>query len=279
MTQTVPIASKRGMTTLTELPLELAHRIRREAEENDAIYRRRSLDSLGLSKIHYGYREMLDWALQQMPNLKGAHVLDIGIGEGQSSVKLALAGAQVTGTEVSCQALKHATFLAGRHGVCINFQQMPGEELRFADASFDAVLCMSVYHHMDLERAASEFARVLRPGGRLVMIEPLATNPPAWIYRRIGRFLSREATSEETPLHIRDLEFLYKYFRKVEWRGMFLLSVGLFGLDRIWNNSNPFVHRVTGAAFRWASPVDRALLRGVPGLRYLAWKIAVVADR
>jgi SAM-dependent methyltransferase len=97
---------------------------------------------------------------------------------------------------------------------------MPGENLRFEKDSFDGILCVSAYHHMDQERAATEFARVLRPGGRLVVIDPCATNPSAWLYRRIGDLFSREATSRETPLRVRDLRILRKHFGKVEWRGM-----------------------------------------------------------
>jgi ubiquinone/menaquinone biosynthesis C-methylase UbiE len=84
--------------------------------------------------------------------------------------------------------------------VDLNLCQMPGENLRFEKDSFDGILCVSAYHHMDQERAATEFARVLRPGGRLVVIDPCATNPSAWLYRRIGDLFSREATSRETPL-------------------------------------------------------------------------------
>ncbi len=261
----------------TALPNELAERIRAEAAENNAIYRRRSPESLDLSRMHYGHAEMLDWATRQFGSLKGARILDVGIGDGFSSVLMALAGARVTGIEVSEAALGRAEALARRHGVDLHLQQMPGEDLRFESGSFDGILSMSAYHHMDQQRAADEFARVLRSGGRLVMIDPLATNPPAWLYRRVGKFLSREATSRETPLRVRDLRFLQQRFAKVEWQGMYLLSVGLFGLDRAWNDSNPLVHRATAAAFKWVSPLDSAILK-IPGLQRIAWKIAVVAQ-
>ena len=261
----------------SQLPVELSQRIEKEAQENDEIYRRRSFDTLDLSKTHYGHRQMLDWALQRLPNLNGARVLDIGVGEGQSSVLLARAGAQVTGIDVSGEALERARELTRRCDVKAEFLRMAGEELHFPDASFDAILCMSVYHHMDLDRATREFVRVLRPGGRVVMIEPLATNPPAWLYRRLGRLLAREATSEETPLHVGDLQLLRKHFRRVEWQGMFFLSVGLFGLDRIWKNSTSLVHPLTKWAFSWISPLDSMLLK-VPGLQRIAWKIGVVAE-
>jgi len=270
-------ANDASETARSQLPVELSRRIAKEEEENDAIYRRRSLKDLDLSKIHYGHERMLDWALRQFPNLSGAKVLDIGVGEGQSSVLLARAGAHVTGIDVSGEALTRATELVKRCGVQAEFIRMPGEDLRFPDKTFDAILCMSVYHHMDLERATREFVRVLRPGGRVVMIEPLATNPPAWLYRRMGRLFAREATSEETPLHVSDVNVLRRYFRQVRWQGMFLLSVGLFGMDRIFDNSNRVVHALTKSAFKFVYPLDLLLLR-IPGLQRGAWKIAIVAE-
>jgi ubiquinone/menaquinone biosynthesis C-methylase UbiE len=260
----------------SKLPTELSRRIGREERENDEIYRRRSLEDLDLSKTHYGHRHMLNWALQRLPNLNGARVLDIGVGEGQSSVLLARAGAHVTGIDISGEALARASELAKRCGVKPEFIRMAGEELRFPDATFDAILCISAYHHMDLERATAEFVRVLRPGGRVVMIEPLATNPPAWLYRRIGRLFAREATSEEMPLRVANLKLLRKSFRRVQWQGMFLLSVGLFGLDRAFGKSKT-INSLAESAFTWVFPLDSVLLK-IPGLQRIAWKIGIVAE-
>lgn len=263
---------------MAELPVELTERIRQEAEENDDIYRGRSEEILDLARDHYCHAEMLNWAIGQLGDLKGARILDIGIGEGFSSVMMALAGAQVTGIEVSGVALARAETLAKRCGVTVDLQEMPGEDLRFEKSSFDGILCMSAFHHMDQERAASEFARVLRPGARLATIEPLATNPPAWLYRHIGGLFSREATSRETPLRVRDLKTLRKYFKKVEWRGMYLLSLGPIGMERLQRDPSPWLLRFTEGAFRWLSPIDSAVLR-IPGLERIAWKIGIVAER
>ncbi len=259
------------------LPVELAERIRKEAAENDEIYRRRNPNNLDLSKIHYFHAEMLNWAIRQFGDLQGKRILDIGIGDGFSSVLMALAGAQVSGIDVSSAALARAKDLAQRYSIHLDLQQMPGEDLRFEDEAFDGVLCISAYHHMDQKRAASEFARVLKRGGRLVMIDPLATNPPAWLYRHTGRFFHRESTSDETPLRVSDLRTLQKHFEKVEWQGKYFLCVGLIGLERVWKKPIPLVFRFTESAFKWVSPLDSALLK-IPGLQRIAWKIAVVAQ-
>jgi SAM-dependent methyltransferase len=221
---------------------------------------------------------MVSWAIRQLGDLQGARILDIGIGDGHSSVLMALAGAHVTGIEVSPVALARTEALARHNGVKLDLHEMPGEALRFDKGAFDGILCVSAYHHMDQERAAAEFARVLRPGGRLSMIDPLATNPPAWLYRRIGELFSRDATSRETPLRVRDVHILRKHFAKVEWHGMYLSSVGLIGLERVRRNPGPRVFRFTEAAFKWTSPLDSAVLK-IPGLQRIAWKIAIVAQR
>ena len=263
---------------LERLPAELAERIRKEAAENDEIYRRRTPDNLDLSKIHYFHEEMLNWAIQQFGDLQGKRILDIGIGDGFSSALMARAGAQVSGIDVSPAALARAKNLAERYSLDLDLQEMPGEDLRYRDEAFDGILCVSAYHHMDQDRAASEFARVLKPGGRLVMIDPLATNPPAWLYRHTGRLFRRESTSDETPLRVRDLRILQKHFNRVEWYGKYFLSVGLIGLERVWQNPIPLVFRFTESTFRWLSPLDSAILK-IPGLQRIAWKIAVVAQK
>ena len=180
---------------LSGLPPELAERIREEAAENDEIYRRRSADTLDLSRVHYFHSEMVDWAIKQMGNLKGARILDVGIGDGLTSVLMALAGAQVTGIEVSSVALARAETLAQRYNVGLNLQEMPGEDLRFEKDTFDGILCVSAYHHMDQKRAAFEFGRVLRRGAQLVAaaIFCLSRRMAPWSCTNYGRVMNRSA--------------------------------------------------------------------------------------
>ena len=265
--------------SLERLSAPMAERILRESKENDAIYRARSESALDLSSLHYFHARMIDWGIRELaPTLAGRRVLDIGIGDGQSSVLLAQRGAQVTGIEVSGEALDRARRMIARYLVPVDLRQMAGECLEFPDETFDAVLCISAYHHMDQELASREIARVLRQGGRAVFVEPLASNPPAWIYRRLVRWSWRSATSRETPLRLRDLDILRRNFKRVDWRGMFLLTTSMIYLDRIWNDSNPFIHGLTGIGFEWLSPLDEALMK-VSILGKIAWKICIVAEK
>jgi len=50
---------------------------------------------------------------------------------------------------------------------------MNAEELKFADDYFDIVCGGAILHHLDLNKALSEIARVLKPDGKAIFVEPL----------------------------------------------------------------------------------------------------------
>lgn len=58
--------------------------------------------------------------------------------------------------------------------------------LTFADASLDAIVMTDVLHHIpDVAKFLSEAARTLKPGGRLLMIEPWRTRWSQWVYQHL----------------------------------------------------------------------------------------------
>ena len=111
-----------------------------------------------------------------LPDVRDQVVLDLGCGKGRIS-RLALErGARETvGVDVSEAMLKAAAAAlpAAARWVKANVQRLP-----FETASFDVVVCALMMGHVaDLERALSEIARVLRPGGVLLLSDfhPYAT--------------------------------------------------------------------------------------------------------
>jgi len=104
--------------------------------------------------------------------------LEIGAGTGYFSLNLMAAGTieRLVATDISPGMLRAFEANAAELGLDAETVVSDAEELPFEDGSFDLVLGHAVLHHIpDLDRAAAEFLRVLRPGGSIVFCgEPSA---------------------------------------------------------------------------------------------------------
>ena len=107
----------------------------------------------------------------------GEAVLDVGCGTGS----LALEARQrvgktgrVSGIDPSAQMIARARSKAARRSLSLDFQVGVIEQLTFSDQTFDVVLSTFMMHHLpdDLKRQGlAEIARVLKPGGRLLILD------------------------------------------------------------------------------------------------------------
>lgn len=122
-----------------------------------------------------------------LPLCVGKDVLDAACGVGYGSSFLAETAARVVGVDVSKESVDYARRRYG--GPRIEFHVMDVEDLTFPDASFDAVCSFETIEHVrDPARVVSEAARVLRPGGVLVISTPhvaVTTTSPENPHHRI----------------------------------------------------------------------------------------------
>jgi ubiquinone/menaquinone biosynthesis C-methylase UbiE len=199
----------------------------------------------------------------------GRRVLEYGCGPKPEALGLAAEGAHVDGIDISQVAVEQAAQRASARGVgdrC-TFQVMNAEALAFADGSFDLVCGSGILHHLDLPRAYREVARVLKPGGRAVFLEPLGHNPIINWYRSRTPEMR---TPDEHPLLARDFEEARRYFSRVEPEFFGLSVIAAVPLNR-FRLFQP-VHRVL-------DQLDGLLLASWSPLRWGAWMTVVALER
>jgi len=137
-----------------------------------------------LRPVDAGWWEVFD-ALVETGRLGSGRVLDIGCGTGRMADVLARRGARVWGVDPSAEMLAHARRCRPPGG---GFKQARAERLPFKDGWFDAAVMRQVVHHVELDAAFAEAARVLRADGRLA----IATFHPdhfdsVWVARLLPR--------------------------------------------------------------------------------------------
>ncbi len=110
--------------------------------------------------------------LDMMGGLVGMRLLDVGCGDGALICAAAARGAMVAGIDADPAMLTAARLRMAQAGLEAALREGRVEGLPFPDASFDVVASVTVLCFVDdAERAVREMARVLRPGGRLVIGE------------------------------------------------------------------------------------------------------------
>jgi ubiquinone/menaquinone biosynthesis C-methylase UbiE len=102
---------------------------------------------------------------------KGGSVLEVGAGIGTLAIRLAKEGFDVTGLDVSSEALRRAQERAKEEGVAIRWKEGFAEALPFPDKSFDYITCCHTLEHVkDLPKATAELKRVARR--RIIVLTP-----------------------------------------------------------------------------------------------------------
>lgn len=157
------------------------------------------------SKVHASGKD-LAW-LAELTDLTGTErVLDVGTGGGHAAFALAPHVAEVVALDLTRPMLEVAQKEAATRQLHnIRFLEGDAQDIPCADASFDVVACRKAAHHFPYVRqAVCEWARVLKPGGKIALVDSISPEEP-----EIDVYLNEIETLRD-PSHVRN-------YRLSEW--------------------------------------------------------------
>ena len=201
----------------------------------------------------------------------GSVVLEYGCGTGSTSgIQLVDRGCEVHGIDISAVAVTQANEAARDAGIDssrLHYEVMDAEHLTFPDSTFDLVFGSGILHHLDLDAAMSEIARVLKPEGTAVFLEPMGHNPAINLYRRLT---PKMRTPDEHPLVISDLLLLRRHFVVADTSYFVLTSFA--AVPARWS-------RRYNSVIRMLSKLDASIFRYFPYLRRFGWIVTIELKR
>jgi len=159
---------------------------------------------------------VLEWLKAQC---QSKTVLDYCCGNGEDAIFMGEIGAKrVIGIDVSQVSIENCRRLALKRGVVnVHFKVADAENTGFEDDSFDIINEYGELHHLDLEKAFSEIARILRRDGKAICTEALGHNPIIHLYRKLTPQL-RTPWEVDHIFRKEHVRFAEKFFEDVQCR-------------------------------------------------------------
>ena len=222
------------------------------------------------------YREHKDWRLfvkeylfHCIERAAPRRICNLGCGAGETCTELAHIGYHVTGFDLSPELIALAVRRAELDRVTdrATFLVADALKLETVPEPFDLVLVQAALHHMEVPVVLDALDRLLKPGGTLVIQEPVAFLP--WLQRLRNRTsVSRDFSPNERPLNQTDLAQIEARFDVVEKRFYNLFARFLrFVPDLAWVNHQRAV------PLRW---LDHLLTTHLPFTRRFAGVMVAV---
>lgn len=153
----------------------------------------RDLENYHYYKLNYLPR-VLDFS-----SYKGKKVLDVGCGIGIDLINFAKEGALVTGIDISEKNVKLAAENLRLNGLNGEFVTMNGERMKFKNDVFDMVFAIGVITYTpDPKQMISEIYRVLRPGGRAIL---MMYHRNSWLFY-FTKLINTKLEREDAPFYL-----------------------------------------------------------------------------
>lgn len=140
--------------------------------------------------ISRGIGDALEHCVRRLQPVQGERILDLSTGTGWTSRLLARRGASVVGVDIASGLLDAARASAAAEGLDIDYQLGDAEDLPFEDGAFDAVTStFGIMFASRPEAAASQLARVCRPGARIALTTWVADGALQKMFEVMRRYM------------------------------------------------------------------------------------------
>ena len=187
--------------------------------------------------------------------MEGKTVLDYGCGPGYKSLEYINSGAsRVIGIDISKKFIETALSQCKDLNIdreSYDFIEMDAHDLQFRDDSFDVVIGYAILHHLDTSVALKEIHRVLKPNGRVLLLEPLADNPVLKLFRRATPGIR---TVDERPFTGKDIKNMFSaqlWERQMKYCGVLEAPFAVLTSILMPEHENNFILRFADRIERW----------------------------
>ncbi|MEM9828647.1 MAG: class I SAM-dependent methyltransferase [Planctomycetota bacterium] len=237
--------------------------------------------------VHAETSPELRWIVQQLGNVQGKRILDLGCGLGEVATYLACRGASVVAADVSPGMLEVARRVASQHGTKIETHCIAAEKFELGTLErFDVIYMGNVWHHIDIEQSADAIFDALVPGGTIASWDPVAYNPLINVYRRMA---NEVRTDDERPMNRQDIRAITDRCDESQIRFFWLTTLSIFLWMYLVQRRDPNRERywkvVIAESDRWKTwhrllaGVDRLLMTCCPPLRYWCWNVVIIGHK
>lgn len=139
----------------------------------------------------------------------GVRTLELGAGTGEFTERLAASGCELVAVELSEATAKRCQERVGARAEVVVGNVETGEGLQGREC--DAVVGVSVLHHVNMPLALRNTFSLLRPGGTFAFSEPNMANPLVWAMKNVD-FIGRRVheTEHETAFRVKELRALFE---------------------------------------------------------------------